>query len=122
MPLAAGHTIASQQKYALDIDESISRFAYLKDKPYVWHDLADEPAYEPHPEATRPYRSMISIPIHGGEKIWGVFNVVSTVASSFEDVDVEYVKLLGSIIDVTTSVILAGRSGSGSREIESGSD
>ncbi len=118
MPFAAGHSLAGQQKYRLEIDESISRFAFQKGKRYVWQDLENEPAYKPHPESTRPYRSMISIPIHRGDKIWGVFNVISTAPNSFDDADIEYVHLLGSIINVSTSLILAEQMGELAKEIE----
>jgi GAF domain-containing protein len=109
MAFAAGHSLPSKTNYSLEVDESISRFALLKGKPYVWHDLEKEPAYKPHPKATRAYRSMVSLPIRADDTIWGVFNVISTEANSFQDVDIEYIKFLGSIINVATSLILASR-------------
>ena len=107
MSFAAGHSLLSKTKFSLPIKDSISRFAYERGEPFVSLDLDDETAYAPHPLASRPYRSIISLPISGGETIWGVFNVISTRPHAFEDVDVEYVQLLGSIINVATSLIIA---------------
>jgi hypothetical protein len=112
MPMAVGHSLPGRQNFRLKIADSISRFAYEKREPFVWNDLSNENAYTPHPKASRPYRSMISLPVCGTDEIYGVFNVISTLDHAFDDADTEYVKTLGSIINVAAGLILADHRGS----------
>ncbi|MEA2369902.1 MAG: hypothetical protein QOH12_296 [Solirubrobacteraceae bacterium] len=107
MLFAAGHTVLGKTNYRIKIADSISRFAFERSKVFMWTDLREEPSYQTHPKASRPYRSMISLPIRSGAQVVGVFNVISTLESAFGIADIDYIKMLGSVINVAASLGLA---------------
>ena len=72
-------------------------------------DLQNDPRFTPHPQATRVYHSLISVPILQGDTLVGVLNVDSTQKFAFSLADFTYVTLLGVIISVVASFGGVGR-------------
>jgi len=73
---AAGHSLEGQKKYRPAIADSLARIALEEGVPQVWDDVCTDQRFKPNPHATRPFRSMVSIPIRAGEDVHAVFNVI----------------------------------------------
>lgn len=106
MPWAAGHRVESQQKFSLPIKTSLSRFAFEEGVTHVWDNVAEDHTWQPHPEATRPFCSMVSMPIRVGSTVGAVFNVISTEEHAFDAADLTYIASLGPLIDVAVGLHL----------------
>ena len=65
--------------------------------------------FTPTPAATRPFRSMISLPIRNGEDILGVFNVISAEPNAFDPAEERYIASLGGVVNVAVSIFLRER-------------
>jgi GAF domain len=100
MVLAAGYRLESKQRFSLPIVGSFSRHAYETGAIQWSADLRNDPRFTPHPQATREYQSIISIPLRHGDDTVGVLNADSTLESAFSLADFIYVSLLGAIISV----------------------
>jgi hypothetical protein len=97
---ALGHSLEGRQKFRLPIADSFSMLAFMRGKVFASGKLSDDSRFEPHPRATRPYESIISVPLWKQGNVDGVFNVVSTAENAFSPVERTYVAVLGSVIDV----------------------
>jgi GAF domain len=104
MVLAAGYRLESKQRFSLPIVGSFSRHAYETGEIQWSFDLRSDPRFTPHPQATREYHSIISIPLRHGDDTVGVFNADSTLRSAFSLADFIYVSLLGAIISVVSKL------------------
>jgi hypothetical protein len=105
MPFAAGYRLESRQRFRMSIDASFSRHAYESGEIQFSNDLASEPRFIPHPQASRDYQSLISMPIRSGDEVVGVLNVDSTEPLAFSQPDFIYVRLLGAIVGVVWSLV-----------------
>jgi hypothetical protein len=119
MVWAAGHDLESQKKYCQPISETLSRFTYENGVSQIWEDVEDDPHFKKNPHATRPFRSMVSLPIRVGDSVKGVFNTISGDVNAFDTADINYLISLGSVIDVAVSIYreqerASGRGKSGS--------
>lgn len=104
MKYAAGYRLESRQRFSLPIIGSFSRHAYESGNVEWSLDLQADPRFVPHPQATRTYRSIISVPIRSGDDVIAVFNVDSTELAAFDEPDFVYVSLLGAIIGVVSAL------------------
>ena len=101
MVWASGHSVEAKQKYKVPIDQTIAKVAYEKQAIQVWKNAPEEErGFTKNPKATRPFRSMVSIPILRGARTTGVFNIVTEQESAFDPADVNYLTSLGSIIQL----------------------
>jgi putative methionine-R-sulfoxide reductase with GAF domain len=107
MVLAAGHSLAGREKYRERIVDTLSRFAYESGDPQSWDNVSEEPMFMPTPEATRPFRSMVSLPIRSGDDILGVFNVISAEPYAFDPAEERYIASLGGVINVAVGIMLS---------------
>jgi GAF domain-containing protein len=106
MVLAAGHSLAGREKYHEPIVSTMSRYAFETGQPQSWDDVTAERAFAPTPLASRPFRSMISLPILAGDEILGVFNVISADAFAFDPAEERYIASLGGVINVAVGLWL----------------
>lgn len=106
MVWAAGHTLPGRSKYRVPINATLSRLAYESGQPYDWDDVTEDDRFEPNPKATYPTRSMVSIPLHRGIEVIGVFNAIASEPGAFDPAEVRYLASLGSVISVAVSVHL----------------
>lgn len=72
--------------------------------------LSEDDRFKPHPQATRPYESIVSVPLWADDDVDGVLNVVSTDADAFNAVDRSYLALIGSVIDVARAAMAGTKS------------
>src|SRR5204863_5865909 len=77
-----------------------SRHAYETGAIQWSFDLPNDPRFIPHPQATREYHSIISVPLRHGDDTVGVLNADSTLRSAFSLADFIYISLLGVVISV----------------------
>jgi hypothetical protein len=106
MVLAAGHSLPGREKYHEPIARTMSRYAYETGQPQSWNDVTIERGFSPTPMATRPFCSMISLPILSGDDVLGVFNVISAEASAFDPAEERYIASLGGAINVAVGLWL----------------
>jgi GAF domain len=104
MPLAAGYRLESRQRFSLPIVGSFSRHAFESGEIQWSFDLQADPRFTPHPQASRVYHSIISVPIRRGDATVAVFNADSTLRSAFSLADFIYVSLIGAIISVVAGL------------------
>lgn len=97
---ALGHTPEGRQKFRLPIDSSFSMYAYRNRQVTVAEKLSEDERFREHPQAKRPYESIVSVPLWHGGDVDGVFNVVATSEGAFTPIDRTYLALIGSVIDV----------------------
>lgn len=107
MAFAAGYRLESKQRFSLPIALSFSRHAFETGKIQWSFDLPNDRRFTPHPQASRTYRSIISVPVRVGDDVVGVFNVDSTFPDAFPRADFTYIELLGSIIGVVCALLSA---------------
>ena len=84
----------------------MSRFAFESGNAQSWDDVTAERMFTPNPEGTRPFRSMISLPIRNGEDILGVFNAISAEPYAFDPAEERYIASLGGVINVAVGILL----------------
>jgi GAF domain len=105
MGWASGHNIQSQKKYRQPIAKTVSKIAFEKKVMQVWSDVTvEERSFEQNPHATRTFKSLVSIPILIGDRVVGVFNVVTEEADAFNVADVNYLTSLGAVIQTAVGV------------------
>ncbi len=100
MRWAAGHRPESVQNYMFEIDKTLAGIAFSRgeyvDRPTV---TSDDDFVE-NPKATRPFASLVAVPLRIEERIVGVLSVVSTVETAFTQADVSFIKAIGALLDV----------------------
>lgn len=107
MPFAAGHSVTGKAKYDVPISESLSRHALETAQSQHWPDVASESGFRQNPLASHDTRSMISLPLRWGDRVVGVFNVVSSEPHAFDPAEETYIESLGGVIAVAVGVDLA---------------
>lgn len=112
MVWAAGHTLPGRSKYRVPINATLSRLAYESGQPYDWEDVTEDDRFEQNPKATHPTRSMVSIPLHRGKDVIGVFNAIASEPGAFDPAEMRYLASLGSVISVAVSIHLEREGGS----------
>lgn len=97
---ALGHSPEGRQQFRMPRIESFSLHAYQQGKIFASGHLSEDDRFTPHQKATRPYESIVSIPLWKWGEVDGVLNVVATEPEAFNAADRSYLALLGPIIDV----------------------
>lgn len=97
---ALGHSLEGRQQFRIPVVESFSLHAYQYGKIFASGKLSEDDRFAPHQQATRPYESIVSMPLWKWAEVDGVLNVVATKPDAFNPVDRSYLALLGPIIDV----------------------
>lgn len=97
---ALGHTLEGRQRFKMPITESFSVFAFQRGRVYASGNLSKDERFTPHPSATRPYESIVSVPLWRFGEVDGVLNVIATSEDAFSPTDRTYISLLGSVVDV----------------------
>jgi GAF domain-containing protein len=100
MRWAAGHRLESQRKFRQPIDEMFARFSYRSGDVELSDDVQTDERWKPLAKATRPYRSLVTVPIHRGDETVAVLNAISTYPAAFGDGDIMFLQLLAAIIEV----------------------
>lgn len=106
MPWAAGHSLTGKSKYAERIADTLSRRAYESGTPQYWPDVTADSSFTPNPEASAPIRTMISLPVRYGDRVLGVFNVVSSEPDALDPAEETYIKSLGAVLSLAVGVHL----------------
>jgi hypothetical protein len=102
---ALGHTLEGRQRFRMPMVESFSLHAYQHGKIFASGHLSEDDRFTPHERATRPYESIVSIPLWKDGEVDGVLNVVATERDAFNAVDRSYLALLGPVIDVARAAV-----------------
>jgi GAF domain-containing protein len=102
MPFASGHNLESKRSFRLPIDDSFSKWAFRNKTIYWSSDLDVDERFVRHPRAAqeREYASIISVPIQARENVVAVFNAIFTPPDAFDEADLIYVRLIGSVIEL----------------------
>ncbi|MGH2797294.1 MAG: GAF domain-containing protein [Thermoleophilaceae bacterium] len=100
MVWSAGHSLAGREGYNEPIARTLSRYAYETGRPQKWDDVLEERGFEQHPAASAPTRSMLSLPVHVGDDIVGVFNVIAAQPYAFDPAEERYIASLGGAINI----------------------
>jgi GAF domain-containing protein len=100
MRWAAGHRPESVRNYNREIDRTMAGLAYRRGELVESGDVREDPRFEADPRETRPFSSLVSIPLHVDERIVGAFTVISTRRNAFGPTDVSFIKLIGAMLDV----------------------
>jgi GAF domain-containing protein len=103
---SAGHSLAGREKYAEPIITTLSRYAFETGRAQAWGDVRQERGFTPTPLATRPFASMISMPILSGDDVVGVFNVISAEPYAFDPAEERYIASLGGVINVAVGLLI----------------
>jgi GAF domain-containing protein len=104
MAWAAGHSLEGKAKYRELIAGTLSRHAYEGGGAQYWGDVTTQSDFRPNPKASSPIRAMISLPIQAGDRVLGVFNVVSSEPDAFDNAEETYVTTLARVIAVAVGV------------------
>jgi hypothetical protein len=100
MRWAAGHRLESQRKFRQPLDEMFARFSYRSGEVEVSDDVTTDERWKPLAKATRPYSSLVTVPICRGDQVAGVLNAISTYPAAFAEGDIIFLQLLATIIEV----------------------
>jgi hypothetical protein len=100
MRWAAGHRPESVKGYERDIDKTLAGISYRRGEFVEVADVRTDGRFEAHPKETRPFTSLVALPLRTGEEVVGSLSVVSTRPSAFSQSDVAFIKLMGAVIDV----------------------
>jgi len=106
MPWAAGHSLEGRTKYKERIVDTLSRHAYERGQIQRWPDVASDSGFRQNPYASRPIRTMLSLPVRSGAQTVGVFNVVSSAPEAFDPAEELYITSLGALISLAVGVLL----------------
>lgn len=97
---AHGHSLEGRSNFRLPIDQSFAGLAYRRCQPMGSGDVDTDERFTPHPKATRPYKSIYSVPLHAGGDVTGVFNVIAEKANAFDAIDRTYIRLLAAVTEI----------------------
>lgn len=102
MLLQAGHRLESQRAFDLAYEQSFSRFAWESGEIEWSNNLEDDHRFREHPEARpeRAYRSIVSIPLLVAERPSAIFNIIGSARDAFDEADIFYIQLAGSIVNI----------------------
>jgi hypothetical protein len=106
MAFSSGHRLDSQRRYRMPIADSLSRVALEEGVLQHWDDVTTDDRFKPHESATRPFQSMVSVPIRVGDDVHAVFNVIAANASAFDPAEIAYIAALGSIVEVALGLFV----------------
>jgi hypothetical protein len=106
MRFGAGQTLEYIAAFQMSVDRSKSSAAIRDQEVKVWQDLENEDDYRtsPAPEGAQRSRAMISVPIRSGDAVRATLNMLATRPDVFRDADVQYARLLGSVISVASTM------------------
>jgi GAF domain-containing protein len=97
---SAGHSLAGREGYNQPISRTLSHHAFQTGEPQKYDDVLQERGFEQNPAASAPTRSMLSLPVRVGDRVVGVFNVISAEPYAFDPAEEGYVASLGGAINV----------------------
>jgi hypothetical protein len=106
MPWAAGHSLTGKAKYDQRIVDTLSRHAYESGESQHWSDVRTDRSFRQNPRASHDTRTLLSLPIRSGDRILGVFNVVSSEPEAFDPTEETYLESLGAVISVAVGLHL----------------
>jgi hypothetical protein len=123
MRWAGGHRLMSKKRFELPVADSFAGIALALRQTMHCLDVTKDERFKPHPKATRPYKSLVVVPVWIGDDVVGTLNVVSTYADIFTAADVMFMEVIGSVIDLLLSMErddarIFGRSGDDEAESE----
>jgi GAF domain len=100
MRWAAGHRSESVKRYAHAIDETLAGLAFRRGDFVERRNVQEDSDFVPNPKETRPFASLVALPLRIDEQIVGAFSVVSTMPGAFSESDVTFIKVVGAVINV----------------------
>lgn len=100
MRWAAGHRPESVKKYDREIDKTMAGLAYRRGEFVESGDVREDARFEANPRESRPFCSLVSMPLRIDEEIVGSFTVVSTRPRAFGPTDISFIKIIGAVLDV----------------------
>lgn len=104
MRWAAGHRPESVRKYAHPIDQTLAGIAFRRGEYVDRGDVQADDDFAPNPRETRPFASLVAVPLRIDEEIVGALSVVSTVTNAFTESDIAFIKAVGAVLDVVLAV------------------
>jgi GAF domain-containing protein len=100
MRWATGHRPESVRSYDREIDSTMAGLAYRRGDDVVCDDVRQDDRFRAHPRETRPFHSLVAVPLVVGEERVGALSVVSTRVGAFREPDISFIKQIGAIIDL----------------------
>lgn len=100
MRWAAGHRPESVKNYKREIDKTMAGLAFRRGETVESSNVRKDPRFEANPKESRPFCSLVSMPVRIGEEIVGAFTVVSTRERAFGPTDIAFIKLIGAVLDL----------------------
>ncbi|HWB22234.1 MAG TPA: GAF domain-containing protein [Gaiellaceae bacterium] len=100
MRWAAGHRPESVRNYTQEIDQTMAGIAFRRGEFVESANVRTDGRFTPHPKESRPFDSLVSLPLRIGERIVGALTVVSTRSDAFSESDVAFIKLIGAVLDL----------------------
>jgi GAF domain-containing protein len=104
MRWAEGHRSESVRNYSREIDKTMAGLAFRRGDFVESKGVRQDERFQANPKETRPFRSLVAVPLRIGDGIIGVLSVVSTKASAFSESDIAFIKLLGALLDVILTI------------------
>ena len=72
----------------------------------VWSDdVRVDDRFTPHPHASRPYNSILSVPISRDDEIVGVLNVIATPTEAFGHTEIIVATILGGVLECAWAMV-----------------
>ncbi len=100
MRWASGHRPESVQNYLFEIDKTLAGIAFRRGDYVDRANVSADDDFVENPKATRPFASLIAVPLRIEARIVAVLSVVSTVETAFTQADVSFIKVVGALLDV----------------------
>lgn len=100
MRWAAGHRPESVANFSHPIDGTLAGIAFGQGDYVERGNVRGDADFTPNPRETRPFASLVAVPLRIGEEVVGTLSVVSTVVDAFAPTDVAFIKVVGALIDV----------------------
>jgi GAF domain-containing protein len=100
MRWTAGHRPESVKNYTAEIDRTLAGIAFRRGEYVDRGNVGADPDFIPNPKQTRPFTSLVAIPLRIDEHVVGVLSVVSTVENAFSESDVSFIRVIGAVLDV----------------------
>lgn len=100
MRWAAGHRPESVPNYNREIDATMAGLAFRRGEVVKSDNVRTDDRFQAHPRESRPFASLVAVPLQVGETIVGALSVVSTREGAFAEPDLSLISLVGAVIDV----------------------
>ena len=100
MRWTAGHRHESVRAYNQEIDSTMAGLAYRRGELVKSEDVRADERFQANPRETRPFRSLVAIPLQVEDRVVGALSVVSTREGAFAARDISFIQVVAAVVDV----------------------